>query len=115
MAYGVFDQDGWMSFADDPGHPSAFSRAGLGIWEAVKPEFVEYGGDYMVSGTAAPTIDTPQVAKECYPELVRSTRHGGPAFDRDEVGTSYAAPKVTRIAARLQAILPDESCLLYRA
>jgi hypothetical protein len=31
------------------------------------------------------------------------------------VGTSYAAPKVTRIAARLQSILPNEPCLLYRA
>ena len=41
--------------------------------------------------------------------------HGSPAFDRDEVGTSFAAPKVTHIAAHLQATLPDETCLLYRA
>jgi hypothetical protein len=47
--------------------------------------------------------------------LVRSTLHGGPAFDKDEVGTSFAAPKVARIAARLQSVLPEESCLLYRA
>ena len=115
VAYNLFDQNGWRSFASEVGHPSAFSRAGLGIWSAIKPEVVEYGGDYLVSGTAAPVVDTPQAGRECYPELVRSTRHGGPAFDRDEVGTSYAAPKVARIAARLQAILPDESCLLYRA
>jgi hypothetical protein len=31
------------------------------------------------------------------------------------VGTSFAAPKVARIAAGLQAILPDEPALLYRA
>jgi hypothetical protein len=48
--------------------------------------------------------------------LVRATLHApGPAADRDEVGTSYAAPKVSHIAARLQDVLPDESCLLYRA
>ncbi len=115
VAYDAFDNGGWKSFASETGHPSAFSRAGLGIWNAIKPEVVEYGGDYLVSGTIAPVVDTPQVGRECYPELVRSTMHGGPAFDRDEVGTSYAAPKVARIAARLQSILPDEPCLLYRA
>src|SRR5262249_39711415 len=30
-------------------------------------------------------------------------------------GTSFSTPKVTRIAARLQEVLPNESCLLYRA
>ena len=34
--------------------------------------------------------------------------------DRDEIGTSFAAPKVAHIASRLQRVLPDESCLLYR-
>ena len=53
--------------------------------------------------------------KNAIRRLVRSTLHGGPAFDRDDIGTSYAAPKVTRIAARLQAVFPEESCLLYRA
>ncbi len=53
---------------------------------------------------------------EACPELVRSTLFPpGPAIDRDRVGTSFAAPKVTRIAARLQQLLPDESALLYRA
>jgi hypothetical protein len=39
----------------------------------------------------------------------------GPAYERDEVGTSFAAPKVARIAAKLQAVLPEEPTLLYRA
>ena len=68
-----------------------------------------------MSGGNSPTVDTPTIGRDCYPELVRSTMHGGPAVDRDEVGTSYAAPKVTKIAARLQSVLPDESSLLYRA
>jgi hypothetical protein len=75
---------------------------------------VEYGGDCLRNTGAAVTVSTPDTARACYPELVRSTRQGGPAFDRDEVGTSYAAPKVSRIAARLQNLLPDEPCLLYR-
>ena len=111
----TFESGGWRSFAAENGHPSAFSRAGLGIWYSIKPEVVEYGGDCLVSGTTSPSVDTPQVGRDCYPELVRSTMHGGPAFDRDEVGTSFAAPKVAKIAARLQSVLPEESCLLYRA
>ena len=39
----------------------------------------------------------------------------GPAYNRDESGTSFAAPKVARIAAALNRILPDQSALLYRA
>jgi hypothetical protein len=39
----------------------------------------------------------------------------GPPFDRDETGTSFSAPKVARIAAELQRLLPDEPALLYRA
>ncbi len=115
VAYGAVASGGWRSLASDSGQPSAFSRAGLGIWHSIKPEVVEYGGDCLVSGGNPPTVDTPTVGRDCYPELVRSTMHGGPAFDRDEVGTSYAAPKVTRIAARLESILPDQPCLLYRA
>ena len=61
------------------------------------------------------SVSAPGHVKECYPNLVRSTLRGGPAFDRDDVGTSYAAPKVARIAAHLQATLPEESSLLYRA
>jgi hypothetical protein len=114
VAYGPFEDAAWRSLASRPGECSAFSRAGLGIWGSIKPEVVEYGGDFLRTAGDLPSVDTPDCARTCYPELVRSTRHGGPAFDRDEVGTSYAAPKVTRIAARLQSVLPDEPCLLYR-
>jgi hypothetical protein len=27
--------------------PSSFSRSGLGIWDSIKPELVEYGGDFV--------------------------------------------------------------------
>ena len=33
----------------------------------------------------------------------------------DNIGTSFATPKVTHIAACLEAEFPDENCLLYRA
>jgi hypothetical protein len=92
--------------------PSAFSCSGLGIWETIKPEVVEYGGDLVEDGKSPPGITYP---KEVCPELVRSTLNGGPPVASDRVGTSFAAPKVSHIAACIAAELPDESCLLYRA
>jgi len=98
------------------GHPSGFTRSGCGIWSVIKPEVVEFGGDNLVTRANPPDVSTPDLGRACYPELVRSTMHPpGPAYDRDEVGTSFAAPKVTRIAARIQELMPNESCLLYRA
>ncbi|MBD1887529.1 S8 family peptidase [Microcoleus sp. FACHB-84] len=92
--------------------PSAFSCSGLGIWDTIKPEVVEYGGDLVKDESIPPNITYP---KEVCPELVRSTLNGGPGLAADKVGTSYATPKVSHIAACLAAELPDESCLLYRA
>ncbi|MEH1908741.1 S8 family peptidase [Nostoc sp.] len=91
---------------------SAFSCSGLGIWETIKPEVVEYGGDLVTDEGTPPNITFP---KDVCPELVRSTLNGGPAIGADKVGTSFAAPKVSHVAARLAAELPNESCLLYRA
>ncbi|MEG4803252.1 S8 family peptidase [Microcoleus sp. ARI1-B5] len=92
--------------------PSAFSCSGLGIWETIKPEVVEYGGDFVKDEGTPPNLTHP---KEVCPELVRSTLKGGPAVAADKVGTSFAAPKVSHIAACIAAELPDESCLLHRA
>ncbi|MEA5620331.1 S8 family peptidase [Cronbergia sp. UHCC 0137] len=92
--------------------PSAFSCSGFGIWNTIKPEVVEYGGDLVKDeGTPLNIL----LHKDVAPELVRSTLYGGPAVGFDKVGTSFAAPKVSHIAARLAAELPNESCLLYRA
>ena len=92
--------------------PSAFSCSGWGIWQTIKPEVVEYGGDLVKDESTPPKIYFESVI--C-PELVRSTLSGGPAISSDTVGTSYAAPKVSHIAACLAAELPNENCLLYRA
>lgn len=93
-------------------NPSSFSCSGPGIWDTIKPEVVEYGGDYVIDSPTSPNFTTPELV--C-PELIRSTRDGGKAVSADAVGTSFAAPKVTHIAAALEAAFPQESTLLYRA
>jgi Subtilase family len=91
---------------------SSFSCTGLGLWDSIKPEVVEYGGDLVTDGATPPNLTTPP---EVCPDLVRSTLNGGPLSARDSIGTSFAAPKVAHIAACLAAELPNESSLLYRA
>jgi subtilisin family serine protease len=93
-------------------NPSSFSCSGPGIWDTIKPEVVEYGGDYVIDSPTSPNFTTPE---SVCPELIRSTRDGGKAVSADAVGTSFAAPKVTHIAAALEAAFPQESTLLYRA
>ena len=49
------------------------------------------------------------------PELIRSTLYGGSAYGKDTVGTSFATPKVTHIAAQLKKLYPKENVNLLRA
>lgn len=116
VAYDTFEDEYWKTLAEDKDRPSAFSRTGLGIWNVIKPEVVEYGGDFVVSKSDPTDVNKGSVIPLSCPNLVRSTLFPpGPSVDRDEIGTSFSAPKVSRIAARLQELLPDQSCLLYRA
>jgi subtilase family protein len=116
VAYGSLEAGVWRTFAQESGWPSAFSRSGFGIWGVIKPEVVEYGGDDVRNANEPPDVQVGGRISAACPELVRSTMFPpGPAFDRDEAGTSFAAPKVARIAAQLQQLLPDAPALLYRA
>ncbi|MCL1473937.1 S8 family peptidase [Argonema antarcticum A004/B2] len=93
--------------------PSPFSCSALGIWDTIKPEVVEYGGDILKDENQPPNLIC---SSSTSPELVRSTlgSTASPLVAADTFGTSFAAPRVTHIAARLATEFPNESCLLYR-
>lgn len=91
---------------------SAFSRSGFGMWDSIKPEVVEIGGDYIIDEGNPPSVT---IGPDSSPQLIRATTTGGPPFSRDIVGTSFAAPKVAYIAGNLAALLPEHHTLLYRA
>lgn len=111
VCFTKFDNDLKESFGakDDP---SSFSRTGLGLWGMIKPDVVEYAGDFAKEKNVNPNLSNETVIS---PELVKSTYGGGNGVGRDSVGTSYAAPKVAHIAANLQRLYPEESANLYRA
>ena len=107
-----FFQDADRQSVSPSGNPSSFSRTGFGLWESIKPEVVEIGGEFAIDHGNPPLLTKPP---EICPELVRSTLNGGPAYDKDQVGTSFAAPKVANIAGHLAALFPGQETLLYRA
>lgn len=116
VAYGFFEAKGWRSLAEESGHPSAFSRSGFGIWGVIKPEVVKFGGDAVRNDASTPDVLVGGRIDGVCPDLVRSTMYPpGPANARDAAGTSFAAPKVARVAAAAQQALPDEPSLLHRA
>ena len=116
IAYETAEFGAWRTFATHASAPSAFTRSGPGIWNVTKPEVVEYGGDAVRTSNSPPDVQAGGRIPSACPNLVRSTLYGpGPAADRDDVGTSYATPKVARIAAQVQRILPGEPALLFRA
>lgn len=115
VAYGALEGGLWRSFASELGQASAFTRTGPAIWSVLKPEVVEFGGDAARAEGSA-SVNMGGVVPGACPALVRSTMYPpGPAHDRDESGTSFATPKVARIAAAVQRALPSEPALLYRA
>lgn len=106
-----YEDDDIESFGKH-GEPSAFTRTGPGIWGMIKPDVVEFGGDYIRNKLGNPNV---RVLRETCPELVRSVYGRGPAVGKDKVGTSFATPKVAHILARIQEAIPQSSTLLYRA
>jgi len=87
---------------------SSFSRTGLGLWGGIKPDVVEYGGDWVKEKLGVNLSNE----ENLNPLLVRSGGHG---VGRSSIGTSFSTPKVTHIASKLQAQFPNESPLLYKA
>ncbi|MBT2333235.1 S8 family serine peptidase [Variovorax paradoxus] len=53
VGYGAYSGADWRSFVPAGDHPAAFSRSGPGIWDVLKPEVVEYGGDFVRSNSGA--------------------------------------------------------------
>lgn len=87
--------------------PSPFSRTGGTINGAIKPDFVEFGGNYCVDRNGN------HLHTNKLPELILGNNIQRP-FSTD-TGTSYAAPKITNLAARILTEIPDASNDLLRA
>ena len=88
--------------------PSPVTRCGPSVNDAIKPDFVEYGGN-----VAADRLGNPQKRGMGVLSLNSGFASGRPFCE--DVGSSFAAPVVARKAARLLAELPGASPSLLRA
>lgn len=88
--------------------PSPVTRCGPSVNDAIKPDFVEYGGNL-----ATDRLGNPQHRGMGVLSLNSGFATGRPFCE--DVGSSFAAPVVARKAARLLAELPGASPNLLRA
>ncbi|HEY0828451.1 MAG TPA: S8 family peptidase, partial [Bacilli bacterium] len=85
--------------AGPPNSPSAFTRIGKGISKAIKPEFVDFGGNFAVQQIAQGDNRWFKNDKK----LMEATiHHTNEKFFKGYCGTSFAAPRVTHLAARIE-------------
>lgn len=102
---------GRSALAARAGFPSPFTRRGPGLDGAMKPDLVEEAGDWVLDASSR-QVDDPSVG-------VLSTNRDfappGGQIVRRVVGTSFSAPAVSHIAARLYDRFPGASSNLIRA
>ncbi len=91
------------------GEPSPFTRAGPGAADGIKPDVVHHGGNWALN-------DVDLVERSDFGVSAISTKGGGeqPYFGVAN-GTSYAAPLVTRVAAKILNRYPSSGANLLRA
>jgi hypothetical protein len=91
-----------------PRQPSPFTRTGPGTADAIKPDVVERGGNWVLDDTDR--LRDPDHGVSVISLVRRDERLFGVAN-----GTSFAAPRVTRLAAAILHRYPDASANLVRA
>lgn len=86
--------------------PSPFSRTGLGIEDAIKPDVSEYGGNYFLDPDGRVSGDDPLMG-------IPTTAPGNQFTT--SVGTSFATPRVSHLAGKLFNKFRGRSANLVRA
>jgi subtilase family protein len=76
-------------------HPSPFTRCGHGVNGAIKPEFIDYGGNAVFAGT----LSLRRIGKDAGTSVMSLSNKPLEQLFRFDVGTSLAAPLVARTAA----------------
>lgn len=76
------------------GHASPFTRSGPGFSDSVKPDFVEYGGNYVADP------QTGLISSDLGTDVIMASGELSRVLQRN-VGTSFAAPRIAFHAARI--------------
>jgi len=92
-----------------PLQPSPFTRAGFSVGGAIKPDFVEEAGNLAVTRNGG------NLRHQGLGIVSMNSGFAGGRPFREDHGTSFAAPKVAHIAAKLAGRFPENSINLVRA
>lgn len=103
------DQNSGLKSIEQQDTVSSFSRTGFGLWDSIKPEVVEYGGGF-VSNNDYSVIKQNETTSI---ELIRKSPEG-PAYAKDGIGTSFAAPAITSLIVKIQEQIPNCTPLLAK-
>ena len=85
--------------------PSAFTRIGKGINKSIKPEFVDYGGNFALKQSPR---GRNRWDKNNINLLEPTLNNNNEKIFRGYCGTSFSAPHVTNIAARIENSLEKQ-------
>jgi len=105
---------------DDPAYqpvartdqPSPFTRHGPSVNGAIKPDLVDYGGNWIIDARA----DGGLVAgRQGVGELSTNSSFATQNPFREDSGTSFSAPRIAHAAARILGEIPDAGVDLCRA
>ncbi|GAB4542109.1 MAG: S8 family peptidase [Pleurocapsa sp.] len=91
------------------GYPSSFTRTGFGVDGMIKPDLVDFGGDWI--------LDKRKVVKNDIGTTILTLNKNfqGSSLFRGCCGTSFSAPRVSNLAAQLFTKFPDATPNLIRA
>ncbi|MBW4466341.1 MAG: S8 family peptidase [Pegethrix bostrychoides GSE-TBD4-15B] len=92
-----------------PGYPSPFTRTGFGVDGMIKPDLVDFGGDFVLDGDRVASDNDAAVSI-----ITFSQNHTSSLF-KIACGTSFAAPRAANLAAQLYNKYSTASPNLIRA
>ena len=112
--------DQYPRWPDDPGYrpvaradqPSPFTRHGPSVNAAIKPDLMDYGGNWIVDVRFG---GRPLAGSHGAGEVSTSRDFAAGRPFAEDSGTSFAAPRVANAAANILAQMPDASVDLCRA
>lgn len=91
--------------------PSPFTRHGPTVGGAIKPELIDFGGNWALNTRAGADY----IVQRGLGELSTSSQFASGALLGEQAGTSFAAPHVTHLAGRLLAEFSNATVNLLRA
>ena len=95
------------------GQPSPFTRRGPSVNGAIKPDLVDYGGNWTIDVRIG--TDRRLAGSQGVGELSTCREFATGRPFAEDAGTSFSAPRVANAAARIFAELPNASVDLCRA